>query len=137
MRCTFTNRTIGMTSFSIGTNRTIGTNGPSVWRIVSVCVYWTWVFGHTEPTATILVLLVLHHQILFGGKALKALESLQWVPYAQMPMSNVHNFPVRICPIIPKTIFVESAIYLLWHQFHVYRFLWVPLLVERFFQSSG
>ena len=25
----FTNRTIGMTSFSIGTNRTIGTNGPS------------------------------------------------------------------------------------------------------------
>ena len=25
MRCIFTNRTIGMTSFSIGTNRTIGT----------------------------------------------------------------------------------------------------------------
>ena len=25
----------------IGTNRTIGTNGPSVRRIVSVCVYWT------------------------------------------------------------------------------------------------
>ena len=25
----FTNRTIGMTSFSIGTNRTIGANGPS------------------------------------------------------------------------------------------------------------
>ena len=97
MRCTFTNRTIGMTSFSIGTNRTIGTNGPSVWRIVSVCVYWTWVFGHTEHTATILLLLVLHHQILFGGKALKALESLQWVPYAQMSMSNIHNFPVHIC----------------------------------------
>ena len=38
MRCIFTNRTTGMTSFSIGTNRTIG---PSVWRIVSVCVYWT------------------------------------------------------------------------------------------------
>ena len=38
MRCIFTNRTIGMTPFSIGT---IGTNGPSVWRIVSVCVYWT------------------------------------------------------------------------------------------------
>ena len=33
--------TIGMTSFSIGTNPTTGTNGPSVWRIVSVCVYWT------------------------------------------------------------------------------------------------
>ena len=45
MRCTFTNRTIGMTSFSIGTNPTIGTNGPSVWRIVSVCVYWTCVFS--------------------------------------------------------------------------------------------
>ena len=30
MRCIFTNRTIGITSFSIGTNRTIGTNGPSV-----------------------------------------------------------------------------------------------------------
>ena len=45
----------------------------------------------------ILVLLVLHQQILCGGKALKALESLQWVPYAQMPMSNIHNFPVRIC----------------------------------------
>ena len=29
MRCIFTNRTTGMTSFSIGTNRTIGTNGPS------------------------------------------------------------------------------------------------------------
>ena len=43
MRCIFTNRTIGMTSFSIGTNPTIGTNGPSVWRIVSVCVYWTFV----------------------------------------------------------------------------------------------
>ena len=41
MRCIFTNRTIGMTSFSIGTNRTIG---PSVWRIVSVCIYWTCVF---------------------------------------------------------------------------------------------
>ena len=27
------------------TNRTIGINGPSVWRIVSVCVYWTCVFG--------------------------------------------------------------------------------------------
>ena len=39
MRCIFINRTIGMTSFSIGTNRTINTNGPSVWRIVSVCVY--------------------------------------------------------------------------------------------------
>ena len=35
MRCILTNRTIGMTSFSIGTNPTIGTNGPSVWRIVS------------------------------------------------------------------------------------------------------
>ena len=41
MRGIFTNRTIGMTSFPIGTNPTIGTNGPSVWRIVSVCVYWT------------------------------------------------------------------------------------------------
>ena len=41
MRCIFTDRTIGMTSFSIGTKPTIGTNGPSVWRIVSVCVYWT------------------------------------------------------------------------------------------------
>ena len=41
MSCIFINRTIGMTSVSIGTNRTIGTNGPSVWRIVSVCVYWT------------------------------------------------------------------------------------------------
>ena len=41
MRCIFTNRTIGMRSFSIGTNPTIGTNGPSVWRVVSVCVYWT------------------------------------------------------------------------------------------------
>ena len=29
MRCIFTNRTIGMTSFLIGTNQTIGTNGPS------------------------------------------------------------------------------------------------------------
>ena len=29
MRCIFTNRTIGMASFSIGTNRTISTNGPS------------------------------------------------------------------------------------------------------------
>ena len=29
MRCIFTNRTIGMMCFSIGTNRTIGTNGPS------------------------------------------------------------------------------------------------------------
>ena len=28
MRCIFTSRTIGMTSFSVGTNRTIGTNGP-------------------------------------------------------------------------------------------------------------
>ena len=28
MRCIFTSRTIGMTSFSIGTNRTIGFNGP-------------------------------------------------------------------------------------------------------------
>ena len=26
-------------------NRTIGINGPSVWRMVSVCVYWTCVFG--------------------------------------------------------------------------------------------
>ena len=42
MRSIFTNRTIGMTSFSVGTNPTVGTNGPSVWRIVSVCVYWTW-----------------------------------------------------------------------------------------------
>ena len=33
MRCIFTNRTIGMTSFSIGTNCTIGTNGPSVRRL--------------------------------------------------------------------------------------------------------
>ena len=33
MRCIFT---IGMTPFSIAT---IGANGPSVWRIVSVCVY--------------------------------------------------------------------------------------------------
>ena len=41
MRCILTNRTIGMTSFTFGTNPTIGTNGPSVWRIVSVCVYWT------------------------------------------------------------------------------------------------
>ena len=41
MRGIFTNRTIGMTSFPIGTNPTIGTNGPSVWRIVSACVYWT------------------------------------------------------------------------------------------------
>ena len=29
MRCIFTNRTIGMVSFSIGTNRTISANGPS------------------------------------------------------------------------------------------------------------
>ena len=29
MRCIFTNRTIGMTSFSTGTNPTIGSNGPS------------------------------------------------------------------------------------------------------------
>ena len=29
MRCMFTNRTIGMMCFSNGTNRTIGTNGPS------------------------------------------------------------------------------------------------------------
>ena len=29
MRCSFTDRTIGTTLFSIGTNRTIGTNGPS------------------------------------------------------------------------------------------------------------
>ena len=28
MRCIFTSTTIGMTSFSIGTNRTIGTNVP-------------------------------------------------------------------------------------------------------------
>ena len=28
MRWIFTNKTIGMTSFSIGTNRTIGTDGP-------------------------------------------------------------------------------------------------------------
>ena len=28
MRWIFTNKTIGMTSFSIGTNHTIGTNGP-------------------------------------------------------------------------------------------------------------
>ena len=55
------------------------------------CVYWTWAFGHTEPTATILVLLVLYHQIVFGGEELKALESLQWVPYAQIPMSNIHK----------------------------------------------
>ena len=41
MRCIFSNRTIGIGCFSVGTNRTIGTNGPSVWRIVSVCVYWT------------------------------------------------------------------------------------------------
>ena len=44
MRCIFSNRTIGIGCFSIGTNRTIGTNGPSVWRIVSVCVYWTCVY---------------------------------------------------------------------------------------------
>ena len=30
MRCIFTNRTIGRTSSSIGTNPTIGTNGPSI-----------------------------------------------------------------------------------------------------------
>ena len=58
MRCIFTNRTIGMTSFSIGTNPTIGTNGPSVWRIVSVCVYWTcvkaiWSPGRHIPTQKI------------------------------------------------------------------------------------
>ena len=41
MRCIFTNRTIGIGCFSIGTN------GPSVWRIVSVCVYWTCV--HYNP----------------------------------------------------------------------------------------
>ena len=65
MRCTFTNRTIGMTSFSIGTNAAIqGTNGPSVWRIDSFCVYWTLAFGQTEPTTTILMLLVLRHQII-------------------------------------------------------------------------
>ena len=29
MRCILTNRTIGMMAFSIGTNHTIGTNGPS------------------------------------------------------------------------------------------------------------
>ena len=29
MRCMFTNKTIGMASFSIGTNRTISTNGLS------------------------------------------------------------------------------------------------------------
>ena len=29
MKCIFTNRTIGVTCFSIGTNHTIGTNGPS------------------------------------------------------------------------------------------------------------
>ena len=29
MRCIFTNRTIGMTSFPFGTNPTIGTNGAS------------------------------------------------------------------------------------------------------------
>ena len=34
MRCIFTNRTIGMTSFSIGTNRTIDTNGPSELRCI-------------------------------------------------------------------------------------------------------
>ena len=50
MRCIFTNRTIGIGCFSIGTNRTIGTNGPSVWRIVSVCVYWTCV---TVPRAQV------------------------------------------------------------------------------------
>ena len=44
MRCILTNRTIGMTSFCIGTNPTIGTNGPSVSRIVSVGVQriFTW-----------------------------------------------------------------------------------------------
>ena len=37
MRCIFTNRTTG----KVPMDHTIGTNGPSVWRIVSVCVYWT------------------------------------------------------------------------------------------------
>ena len=50
MRCICTNRTIGIGCFSIGTNRTIGTNGPSVWRIVSVCVYWTCVILHYYTT---------------------------------------------------------------------------------------
>ena len=50
MRCIFTNRTIGMTSFSIGADRTIG---PSIWRIVSVCVYWTWVGGGVNRQTTL------------------------------------------------------------------------------------
>ena len=31
MRCILTNRAIGVRCFSIGTNRGIGTNGPSEW----------------------------------------------------------------------------------------------------------
>ena len=46
MRCILTNRTIGMTSFSIGTNRTIGTNGDPSYHLLitpmeSICEYWT------------------------------------------------------------------------------------------------
>ena len=39
MRSIFINRTIGMTSFSTGTNPTIGTNGQSIWQMVSVCSF--------------------------------------------------------------------------------------------------
>ena len=49
MRCTFTNRTIGIGCFSIGTSRTIGTNGdPSVTRFPSAAVqpsqFWPHVY---------------------------------------------------------------------------------------------
>ena len=83
MRCIFTNRTIGMTSFSIGTNRTIGTNGPSVWRIVSVCVYWTCVFKNGF--------------CVFGGKSKtdhEPIKSTPWEDFSdqiQIWIFDIHN----------------------------------------------
>ena len=53
MRCIFTNRTIGMTSFSIGTNRTIGTNGPSYpfVYIGHVCYFSVSTMGSKLPSS--------------------------------------------------------------------------------------
>ena len=68
MRCIFTIRTIGITSVSIGTNH----NGLWVWRIVSVCIYWTCVplKGH-EANPTELFQAVVQQNMRQNGKLLE------------------------------------------------------------------
>ena len=48
MRCIFTNRTIGMTSFSIGTNRTIGTLMETLLITTNTSGVYLWVLDNPQ-----------------------------------------------------------------------------------------